>query len=219
MNNQSRTQTRATALIVRAWRPSALAILVIAAAILLLIPDGLRVVHAQTPANNDATGRPVVLVSAEGAGILFSRHWSIADGNGLPMYPFNEGQAGAGILGHLRLVLPVDPGRRRDRDQYRRRLARYQLVEADFGKLIKVKVSFTDGDNFSETVTSLPFGPIAEPAPLRRQVTLVGNTGQSPSATANDHPATTPWASGWGITARATRSPASRSTWPRSRPV
>ena len=66
----------------RAWRPSALAILVIAAAILLLIPDGLRVVHAQT--NNDATGRPVVLVSAEGAGILAADTWSISDADGLP---------------------------------------------------------------------------------------------------------------------------------------
>ena len=64
--------------------------------------------------------------------------------------------------------------------------ARYQPVEADVGKLIKVEVSFTDGDNFSETVTSLPFGPIAEPAgPSRPPSTLVSNTGQSSSAAAN----------------------------------
>ena len=61
----------------------------------------------------------------------------------------------------------------------------YQPVEADVGKLIKVEVSFTDGDNFSEAVTSLPFGPIAEPPPSGPLITLVSNTGQSPSSTAN----------------------------------
>ena len=61
----------------------------------------------------------------------------------------------------------------------------YQPVEADVGKLIKVEVSFTDGDNFSEAVTSLPFGPIAEPPPSGPLLTLVSNTGQSPSSTAN----------------------------------
>ena len=34
---------------------------------------------------------------------------------------------------------------------------RYQLVDADYGKLIKVRLSFTDLDGFSETVTSDPF--------------------------------------------------------------
>ena len=35
--------------------------------------------------NQDATGRPVVLASAEGAGILFADTEGIADGNGLPI--------------------------------------------------------------------------------------------------------------------------------------
>ena len=49
-----------------------------------------------------------------------------------------------------------------------------------------MKVSFTDGDSFSEAVTSLPFGPIAELArPSAPPSTLVSNTGQSPSATAD----------------------------------
>ena len=62
----------------------------------------------------------------------------------------------------------------------------YQPVEADVGKLIKVEVSFTDGTSFPETVTSLPFGPIAELAgPSAPPSTLVSNTGQSPSSTAN----------------------------------
>ena len=46
-----------------------------------------------------------------------------------------------------------------------------------------MRVSFTDNDGFSESVTSLPFGPVAE-APSRTPSTLVGNTGQAASATA-----------------------------------
>ena len=46
-------------------------------AVLVLIP---WVVHAQT--NNAATGRPVVLVSAEGPGILAADTWSISDADG-----------------------------------------------------------------------------------------------------------------------------------------
>ena len=63
--------------------------------------------------------------------------------------------------------------------------ATYHPVEADVGKLIKVKVSFTDGDNFSEARTSLPFGPIAEPASTLSPSKLVSNTGQTSSSTAN----------------------------------
>ena len=76
-------------------------------AALLLVP---WVVHAQTPVNQDATGRPVILASAEGAGILFADTEGIADGNGLPIVIVNS-------LRHLHLDLPVDPGRRRDPDQ------------------------------------------------------------------------------------------------------
>ena len=81
----------------------------------------------------------------------------------------------------------MDPGRRHDSStNVGANSASYQPVEADVGKLIKVKVSFRDGDNFSETATSLPFGPIAE---LTRTSatpsTLVSNTGQSPSANAD----------------------------------
>ena len=185
MNNQSRTQTRATALIVRAWRPSALAILVIAAAILLLIPDGLQFAHAQT--NNDATGRPVVLVSAEGAGILAADTWSISDADGLPYGPFKEGQGASGDPDDGRFVfnfsyqwIRVDGG---TDTNIGTDSPRYQLVDADFGKKIKVQVSFTDQEDNDESVTSVPFGPIVRPAPLPSPGTLVGNTGQSPTAT------------------------------------
>ena len=149
----------------------------------MLIP---WVVHAQT--NQDATGRPVVLVSAEGAGILAADTWGICRRRtGSPMSTFDgRRERGSGVTATSPMVsyqwIRVDGG---TETNIGTDSPRYQLVEADFGKLIKVQVSFTDQeDNFSESVTSLPFGPIARTAPLPSPGTLVGNTGQSPSATA-----------------------------------
>ena len=62
---------------------------------------------------------------------------------------------------------------------------RYQLVDADVGKQIQVRVSFTDRGGNAEAVTSLPFGPVPRRAPSQAPRTLVGNTGQTPTATAN----------------------------------
>ena len=144
-------------------------------AALVLVP---WVVHAQTPVNQDATGRPVVLASAEGAGILFADTEGIADGNGLPI----SGSTFVTFTWSYQWIR-VDGG---TQTNVGTNSASYQPVEADVGNLIKVKVSFTDGDNFSEAVTSLPFGPIAELAgPSAPPSTLVSNTGQSHSATAN----------------------------------
>ena len=128
--------------------------------------------------NQDATGRPVVLASAQGAGILFADTEGIADGNGLPIVvddadwiSFNYSYQWIRVDGMTETNVGAD-------------LDTYQPVDADVGKLIKVEASFTDGDNFSETVTSLPFGPVAAdpPAPPSK---LVSNTGQSPSSTAS----------------------------------
>ena len=146
-------------------------------AALVLVP---WVVHAQTLTNQDATGRPVVLASAEGAGILFADTEGIADGNGLPITV--SGSAFVTYTWSYQWIR-VDG----DSDtNVGANSASYQPVEADVGKLIKVRVSFRDGNNFSEARTSLPFGPITE---LTRTSatpsTLVSNTGQSASATAN----------------------------------
>ena len=146
-------------------------------AALLLIP---WVVHAQTLTNQDATGRPVILASAEGAGILFAGTEAIADGNGLPITICGSSYA---TFTWSYQWIRVDGG---TETNIGAGSASYQPVEADVGKLIKVKVSFTDGDNFSEAVTSLPFGPIAEVAgPSAPPSTLVSNTGQSSSDTAD----------------------------------
>ena len=146
-------------------------------AALVLIP---WVVHAQTPVNQDATGRPVILASAEGAGILFADTEGIADGNGLPVTVLSSSFV---TYTWSYQWIRVDGG---TQTNVGANSASYQPVEADVGKLIKVKVSFTDRNNFSEARTSLPFGPIAE---LTRTSatpsTLVSNTGQSASANAD----------------------------------
>ena len=163
-------------------RPAPLPLLLIGLAVLavlVLSPGGPRTVDAQTPANQSATGRPVVLASAEGAGILFADTEDIADGNGLPI-------TGGGVsfvtFTWTYQWIRVDGG---TQTNVGAGSASYQPVEADVGNLIKVKVSFRDGNNYSEARTSLPFGPIAE---LTRTSatpsTLVSNTGQSASATA-----------------------------------
>ena len=152
-----------------------------ALAVLVLIP---WVVYAQdgdaTPTNQPATGRPVVLASAEGAPILFADTTYLADGNGLPF---------TGFLGTVIEFtwsyqwIRVD-GETGDETDIGVDSPRYLLVDADIGNLIKVRVSFTDMDSFDEAVTSRPFGPIVEPAgPSRPPSTLVSNTGQSASAT------------------------------------
>ncbi len=150
--------------------------LAVLCAVLANVPGA---VHAQTPANQSATGRPVVLASAEGAGILFADTEGIADGNGLP---FDTDDTYATFTWSYQWIRVAG----RTETNVGAGSASYQPVEADVGKLIKVKVSFTDGDSYSEAVTSLPFGPVAELArPSAPPSKLVSNTGQSASATAN----------------------------------
>ena len=129
-------------------------------------------------AKQDATGRPVILASAEGAPYLFADTSGIADGNGLPF----SGSEGSVIeFTYSYRWIRVDGGSETDIGADS---PRYRLVDADIGKQIKVEVSFTDLHNYSETVTSRQFGPVAEPAPLPSPSTLVSNTGRSASATA-----------------------------------
>ncbi len=158
--------------------PKLLLLLVGLAVLLALLPISSSV-QAQTPPNQSAAGRPVVLAAAQGAGILFADTENIADGNGLPIDTsntwvfFNWTYQWVRVDGNSETNVGADS-------------ATYQPVQADVGKLIKVEVSFTDGDAYSETVTSLPFGPIGELAGTTRPATtLVSNTGQTPSSTAN----------------------------------
>ena len=148
-------------------------------AALVLIP---WVVHAQTPTNQSPTSRPIIYPSAEGAGILLADVSGIAEANGATFTNVDgDDGAGAGLCDFSYQWIRVDGGTETNIGDDS---ARYQRVEADTGKLIKVEVSFNDGHGYPETVTSLPFGPIAQPAPSRPPSMLVSNTGQSASATA-----------------------------------
>ena len=143
----------------------------------------------------NATGRPVVLASAEDPGVLAVDTRGIADPDGIPNVGSLES---TGILhdfsyrwirvdGDTETVVDSDSADYWQLDKDFRdagifiESGRYRRVEADIGKLLKVQVSFTDGNGTLETVTNLPFGPIPGPAPA---TTLVSNTGQSHSATA-----------------------------------
>ena len=146
--------------------------------------------EAQSP-NNDATGRPRIFPSATGAGVLYADTSQIADADGL-QYLKPNGSDGDPDIGDgtydtthgdwsfqwIRVDGGTDINIGADSPTY-------QLVDADVGNLIAVRVTFTDEENNDESLTSLKFGPIPEPAgPSRPPSTLVGNTGQSPSATA-----------------------------------
>ncbi len=162
-------------------RHAPLRLLALAVALLVLTLGIPWVAHAQTPPNESATGQPRVLASAEGAPYLFADTSRIADGNGIPFTP-TTGEGGAIEFTYSYQWIRVDSG-----DSTQTNIgdgsARYRLVDADIGHLIKVAVSFTDLDSYLESLTSLPFGPVVRPAALASPATLVSNTGQSHSAT------------------------------------
>ena len=162
-------------------RHAPLRLLALAAALLVLTLGIPWAAHAQTLTNESATGLPRVLASAEGAPYLFADTSRIADGNGIPFTP-TTGEGGVINFTYSYQWIRVDSG-----DSTQANIgdgsARYWLVDADIGHQIKVEVSFTDLDSYSESLTSLPFGPVVRPAALASPATLVSNTGQSPSAT------------------------------------
>ena len=134
----------------------------------------------QRPGNRDATGRPRVLAGAEGAGILFADTEHIADADGLPITVVSF----YNTYGWSYQWVRVDGGTRTNIANATS--ASYQPVDADVGKMIEVKVSFTDRFGGAESVTSLPFGPIGDVARTTRPpTTLVSNTGQTLLASAD----------------------------------
>ena len=136
----------------------------------------------ETPANQDATGRPIILASAGGAPILFADTSDIADENGRP-YTGSSGSVIEFVYSYQWIRVDGDTSTETNIGVDS---PSYLLVDADIGNLIKVQVSFTDRATYSETVTSLPFRPVARLAgPSQTPSTLVSNTGQSASATAN----------------------------------
>ena len=155
----------------------------------------------ETPANQAASGQPEIRASAEGAPYLFAETVGIRDGDGLPHKTAGVADAaiGTGASGRVEFVYSyqwirvdgmTETNVGTDSDVY-------HLADADYGKLIKVEVSFTDRHGYAETVTSEPFRPVRGAAdPLLIPTTLVGNTGQSNTA---DATITTQYAQGFTL--------------------
>ena len=154
-------------------RLATIPLLLIGLAVCAVLSNVPGTVEAQTP-NQAATGELVVLVSAEGPGILAADPWRIADADGLP----HIGEPDSGITGYdfSYQWIRVDGS---NETEIGDGAQRYQIVDADFGKLVKARISFTDREGHDESLTSLPFGPIVRPPPLPDLSTLVGNTGQT----------------------------------------
>ena len=149
-----------------------------------------------TPPN--ATGRPVILPTAEDHGVLAVDTSPISDPEGIP----NVGSVGStGVLHNFRYrwirvdgttetVVGADQIDYRQLDSainalgVRIESGRYRLTEEDAGKLLRVEVSFFDNNGAAEVVSSLPFRPVREPPRALPAATLVSNTRQSLSATA-----------------------------------
>ena len=146
--------------------------------------DVLEIVVYGSIGNQPPTGRPAVYPSAEGAGILLADTFGIEDPNGVLVYS-DQDAAFVRLEDWSYRWIRVDGETKVETDIGADSLT-YQPVDADIGNLIKVKVSFTDQAGYPETVTSLPFGPLAQPAPSSLPAsTLVSNTGQSHSVTAD----------------------------------
>ena len=146
--------------------------------------DVLEIVVYGSIGNQSPTGRPAVYPSAEGAGILLADTFGIEDPNGVLVYN-DKDTVFVRLEDWSYRWIRVD-GETKAETVIGADSLTYQPVDADIGNLIKVEVSFTDQAGYLETVTSLPFGPLAEPAPSSRPAsTLVSNTGQSHSATAD----------------------------------
>ena len=135
-------------------------------------------VYTNTPPPGNATGRPVLLSPVDEAGILYAHTLDIADADGIPFSGVSDTFNVFNKYTYRWIRVDGDAETHIGTDS-----PRYRLVDADTGKLIKVEVSFADDAGNAERVTSLPFGPITEPAPLPSPTTLVGNTGQPASAT------------------------------------
>ena len=97
-------------------------------------------------ANNPATGLPTISGTAQVGETLTAGITGIADADGLSGESFTyQWVSGDGTT---------------DTDIENATGATYKLVDADQGKAIKVRVTFTDGGGNEETLTSAPTGPV-----------------------------------------------------------
>ena len=113
----------------------------------LTAPFGKGVSLAQASAeNNPATGAPTISGTTQVGETLTADITGIADADGLSGETFTyQWVSGDGTT---------------DTDMENATGSTYTLVEADKGKSVKVRVTFTDGGGNEETLTSAPTGPV-----------------------------------------------------------
>ena len=113
----------------------------------LTAPFGKGISLAQASAeNNPATGAPTISGTAQVGETLTAGITDIADADGLSGETFTyQWVSGDGTT---------------DTDMENATGSTYTLVEADKGKSVKVRVTFTDGGGNEETLTSAPTGPV-----------------------------------------------------------
>ena len=124
-------------------RLAGLLLMLAAVAALLALSQAPRVLAAA----GDATGQPSISGVAQAGETLTASTSDIADGDGLTNVEFryqwirNDGNADAEIQGATEST--------------------HELSNADAGKTVKVRVSFTDDADYEETLTSEPTGAVA----------------------------------------------------------
>ena len=104
--------------------------------------DSLSVSGPSTSGNNPATGAPTISGTAQAGETLTADTGDIADADGLTNveYSYQWLADGAGIQGAANST--------------------YDLTDAEVGKVIKVRVSFTDDEGNEETLTSAATSPV-----------------------------------------------------------
>ena len=130
--------------------------------------------------NTPAMGAPMINGTAQVGQTLTATAGDIADVDGLPA-PFLTD------VDTSFQWIQVDGG---DTDILGATASTYTLVEADLGKTIKVKVSFTDNGGFAETLTSAATAAVAAapntPATGAPMINGTAQVGQTLTATAGD---------------------------------
>ena len=126
-----------------------------------------------TPANSAASGQPAITGTAEVGETLTADTSGVTDGNGLSsvQYAHQWIRTSGGT----------------DTDISGTTGSTYTLTDDDLGKGIKVRVSFTDDDGYSETLTSNATGAVSQPPnqPATGQPTITGTAEMGETLTAD----------------------------------
>ena len=125
--------------------------------------------------NSPATGLPTISGTTQVGETLTAGITGIADADGLSGETFTyQWVSGDGTT---------------DTDMENATGSTYKLVDADQGKAIKVRVTFTDGGGNEETLTSAPTGPVLGDGPPGAPVNLTATPGDREITLSWDPPA------------------------------